>query len=87
MLCGDQCFLCGISIARGSSRRYQPIDKMQALLQTRCIMTPLVYQALLAFPASSQREPLCIPCVNWKRRLESGTSKRKKVYLQVGYLF
>jgi len=83
MLACDQCFLCGIQLDRETHRRYQAVDKMQALIQNRCIVTPLGYQLLQNLPASSRREPICIPCVNWKRRLESAANQRRKTYLQV----
>lgn len=77
----DQCFLCGIPIVYERSRRYQSVEKIRLLLKSRCIATPFAYQTLLHASDVQAREPICIPCVNWKRRLEGG--HQRKVYLQV----
>ena len=57
------------------------------MLVERVKPTPFVHAWLSARPLADQeaREPLCVPCVNWRRRVctPGGLRKLGKPYLQV----
>ena len=71
--------MCGISLPKGSKRRFQGVEDRAAFLTRRCKPTPFLY-ALLATGdnagAAPAEEGVCIPCVNWKRRVQTGGLKR-----------
>lgn len=74
------CYLCGLEI-NGKRRRYQDHSVLLAFLRDRCKPTSMVYTHLLSADETSQRMPLCIPCVNWKRR-----AQHKRSFLQLDQL-
>jgi len=61
------CTLCGVSCANPSQCRLADVADIQRVVQTHCTPTALHYRSLLAL-SSADRRPLCMPCVNWKRR-------------------
>lgn len=82
----DHCFLCGTSLTT-RRRRYQLASQLKHMLQHKCTPTPFVQSLLLSTECSDDKEPLCVPCVNWKRRCWNGSLKRKaKPVLQIDQL-
>lgn len=79
----EHCCLCGIRFAPGMKRRMQDRQELTAFVTRRCWPTPFLFQALSCRHASVQgrggRLGVCIPCVNWKRRvMEVASSKRRR---------
>lgn len=78
------CSLCGIELSHGLKRRLFSLKEARKFIQERCKPTPFLFQTLVSQePPSSQQGPsvsrsVCIPCVNWKRRAETGALKRTK---------
>ena len=64
----EHCFLCGITFPRDRQRRYKPSAELQAFVRSRCVPTPLAYASIDEADGLPDESPLCIPCVNWKRR-------------------
>ncbi len=62
-------------------RRMQSREELAAFVLRRCWPTPFLYQ-LLSCPQppgeTDSRHELCIPCVNWKRRVVQARSVRRK---------
>jgi len=82
----DCCFLCGTSLST-RRRRYQCTSQLQTLLKKKCMPTPFVHAHLSLRQPVDEKEPLCVPCVNWKRRCWNGTLKRQdKPVLQMDQL-
>ena len=82
----DCCWLCGMNL-EGKRRRYQDSSSLREMVLERVRPTPWVQAWLSVRPLEDQaaREPLCVPCVNWRRRLLKGTFKKiGRPYLQVG---
>lgn len=73
----DFCFLCGICL-ENKRRRYQSIKELKLLAQKHCMKTPFVQEYLSTFIETEAKEPLCVPCVNWKRRCWSHSLKRQE---------
>lgn len=83
----DHCYLCGLCL-KGKRRRYQDGSELLDMVQTRCQVTPFA-QSLLSKRKvrEDDKEPLCVPCVNWKRRCWAGNLKKsEKPVLQVDQL-
>jgi hypothetical protein len=60
-------------------RRFQSTEENRLFVLQKCKPSPFLYQLLSApLREASRREPVCIPCVNWKRRVETGGLKRTK---------
>ena len=82
----DYCSLCGIRLSLGLKRRLFSGSEARKFITQRCKPTPFLYQLLAAAPSCPSNDPgsslqqrsVCIPCVNWKRRVEAGTLKRTK---------
>ena len=84
------CGLCGIHLA-GLKRRFQCPKDIQAFVVGRCKTTPFLHAHLAnqARPSSpAKRQGLCIPCVNWKRRVGSGAGlkRTRRPMLQIDQL-
>lgn len=79
----EHCFLCGITFPRDRQRRYKPSAELQAFVRSRCVPTPLAYASIDEADGLPDESPLCIPCVNWKRR---AGGRGKKQHLQVDQL-
>ena len=75
----NQCFLCGIDL-HGKARRFRTLQELHALVTSKCVSTPLAYQVMVRENPGPERRPLCIACVNWKRRALKRTGK---AYLQL----
>lgn len=74
----NHCALCGIDL-HGLRRRFQGLHDLRAFVRSKCRATPFAY-TLLASVESKQRHPVCIPCINWKRRVCSqGGMKRCQI--------
>lgn len=82
----NRCALCGIDL-RGARRRFQVYDELKAFVVARCQPTPFVYEALVA-RSGSHRQCMCIPCVNWKRRVngKGGLKRCARPLLQLDQL-
>lgn len=77
----DFCSLCGIHLSPGHKRRLFCASDAGKFILKRCRPTPFLYQTLTSpHLAESPSEPrsICIPCVNWKRRAETGSLKRTR---------
>jgi hypothetical protein len=72
------CGLCGIHLA-GLKRRFQCPKDIQAFISRRCKPTTFLYARLTGdHPCTTaKRQGLCIPCVNWKRRVGSGAGLKR----------
>lgn len=85
----QHCCLCGIKLL-GLKRRFQSRANTAAFVSKHCKPTPFVYRLLSSDtgvlradqPAIPKRRSMlqgvCIPCVNWKRRVETCGLKRSK---------
>lgn len=70
------CTLCGISLVGGKRRLFGPKEGHR-FISEQCKPTPFLYTYLLDLLARTKdRQALCIPCVNWKRRADHGGLKR-----------
>jgi hypothetical protein len=82
----QHCILCGIHLTQGSKKRLLGAQEAQCFIQERCKPTPFLYRSLTA-QATTPLRHVCIPCVNWKRRAETGLLKRtNKPMLQMDQL-
>jgi hypothetical protein len=72
------CGLCGIHLTAGLKRRFQCPADIQSFVTRRCKPTPFLYAHLTNQEQHSvKRQALCIPCVNWKRRVGSGVGLKR----------
>ena len=74
------CGLCGIHLAAGLKRRFQAPADIQAFVARRCKDSPFLYAHVVnhkAHHSAAKRQGLCIPCVNWKRRVGSGAGLKR----------
>lgn len=77
----SHCAFCGINLQGGLKRRLFNSTQGRRFVQQRCKSTPFLYSVLTRAPAASdnpEKQYLCIPCVNWKRRAEHGRLKRTR---------
>lgn len=76
MVC-NHCALCGIALDGKKRRLFCPVEGVRFVVE-RCKTTPFVYAVLSRGLLSrcDERMYMCIPCVNWKRRLTQGTIRR-----------
>ena len=82
----DFCCLCGISV-EGPRKRFCNSETFPAFIRDKCMRTPFVHALLTSGADPSRRYTVCIPCVNWKRRVEtSGLKRYRKPYLQLDSL-
>ena len=80
------CCMCGITLPRGAKRRFQSVEDSTTFLRARCKPTPFLY-ALLSARGNALEEGVCIPCVNWKRRVETcGLKRMRQPMLQLDQL-
>lgn len=61
------CVLCGVRCEDPELCRLVDTADVQRALRLNCIETALHYRAVMALPPG-ERRPLCLFCVNWKRR-------------------
>lgn len=88
-LADHSCGLCGIHLAAGLKRRFQCPAEIQAFVVRRCKATPFLYAHLMRQEGHAvKRQALCIPCVNWKRRVDSraGLKRTRRPMLQLDQL-
>lgn len=72
------CCLCGIGLGR-QKRRFQCTEEIRSFVRKHCKISPFLYSRLVVVSHSpSARVGVCIPCVNWKRRVETNGLKRTK---------
>jgi len=64
----EHCFLCGISLTAGKGKRYKNTQELRCFVRDKCQPTPLAFAHLSESCCVPLESPLCIPCVNWKRR-------------------
>ena len=80
------CCLCGTRLAQGVKRRYQRAAECAAFVRKQCKPSPFLY-SLLATQAGADATGVCIPCVNWKRRVETcGLRRTRQPMLQLDQL-
>ena len=88
MQCPDggesHCCLCGILFDANMKRRLQDRDELPRFVSERCKPSPFLYQRLskpdaLAYTMGRGQLYLCIPCVNWKRRVETRSLRRTRL--------
>lgn len=82
------CCMCGISLPRGCKRRFQGVEDSVAFVARRCKATPFLFTHLSGSRAGARREEgVCIPCVNWKRRVQTeGLKRTRRPMLQLDQL-
>lgn len=81
----NHCTLCGIRFDRGK-RRFQEWGNILEFLRKRCKPSPFVHRLLVQDEGQGIRA-LCIPCVNWKRRVEgTGLKRIRTPPLQIDHL-
>jgi hypothetical protein len=73
----SHCFLCGCATPHGCR---QSTADLKSFTQLNCQATPFAYSMITETPSAQESSPLCIPCLNWKRR---AVKKSRKTYLQV----
>lgn len=61
------CLLCGLRCDDPQTFRVTDASEVQQLLAAACVPTAFHYASVVSLPGKA-RHPLCIPCVNWKRR-------------------
>ena len=71
------CLMCG-SPCDAARCRYAGVAEIHDLLRPRCVKTRFHYAAVMALPPEGRR-PLCLPCINWRRR-----SRRDRRYYYSG---
>jgi hypothetical protein len=72
------CCLCGIRLTQGVKRRYQRAAECAAFVRKRCKASPFLYSFLVA-QTGAEAIGVCIPCVNWKRRVETCGLRRMRL--------
>lgn len=81
---GTHCAFCGINLQHGLKRRLFNAAQGRRFVLNCCKDTPFLYPVLASHSVprgrdeTSQKQYLCIPCVNWKRRAEYGRLKRTR---------
>lgn len=80
----SHCCLCGIQFDAHMKRRLQDRDELPRFVLDRCKPTPFLYQRLsqpdlLVHTVGRGQLYLCIPCVNWKRRVETRSLRRTRL--------
>jgi hypothetical protein len=70
------CWLCGILIDT-KLKRYQNRKALQDFVKEKCTVSPFVYNWLISTSGDDQKYPVCVPCVNWKRRASKLPGTRK----------
>lgn len=74
----DHCTLCGIRF-EGGCRRFQDWSSLLAFLRRRCKPTPFVHGFLTGMRCEQGgARGVCIPCINWKRRVDGAGLRRAK---------
>jgi len=78
------CALCGIDVCQGKKRVFCPRDGAK-FVQRFCQPTPYLYARLVEGRGDGEeRQYVCIPCINWKRRIVQGSIRRRgKLMLQL----
>jgi hypothetical protein len=61
------CTLCGVLCADPLQCRLADTVEVQRVVRARCTPTALHYKSVMAL-SPADRRPLCMACVNWKRR-------------------
>lgn len=87
------CGFCGICLI-GLKRRFQCPKEIQAFAARRCKPTQFLYSFIVHASNNNNgtplptRQALCIPCVNWKRRVGTGEGlkRTKQPMLQIDQL-
>jgi len=79
----EHCFFCGTSLCDSKARRYKQSSELQLFVSARCQPTPLAFSYITVFDGFPEESPICIPCVNWKRRT---SARGHKVHVQVDQL-
>lgn len=71
------CALCGVPCEDTQLCRVADASAVQQILRSRCAETALHYRAVLALPPG-ERRPVCMFCVNWKRRAASAVGRSRE---------
>jgi hypothetical protein len=66
---GKHCGLCGIHLVGLKRRLFCPVEGAK-FVRERCKPTPFLHTLLSSGRAAHVKRFVCIPCVNWKRRVE-----------------
>jgi hypothetical protein len=75
------CCLCGMRFVGRMKRRIQTRGEIAALVTSRCWPTPFLFKTLscpLTNAQAAVKQAVCIPCVNWKRRIAQVRNVRRK---------
>ena len=76
-MCSQFCTLCGIHLAGLKRRLFCPVEGRK-FVRDRCRPTPFLHALLSERGVSEgQKHYMCIPCVNWKRRVVQGSLRRQ----------
>ncbi len=74
----DHCCLCGIKFGSKMKRRMLNAKELASFVRNQCRPTPFVYRMLIAPECLGGTVfGVCIPCVNWKRRISVLPAKRR----------
>ena len=80
------CWLCGHVIKHGR-KRFQNSHDVQDFVRRYCKPTPFVHRFLTTILVREARVPICVPCVNWRRRCNFLQLKRnRKPFLHIDHL-
>jgi hypothetical protein len=72
----QNCVLCGINLQGLKRRLFCPVDGGR-FVRERCKPSPFLHALLSQHELDVERKHyLCIPCVNWKRRVVQGSLRR-----------
>jgi len=71
---GHHCVLCGTNLTGMKRRLFCPVEGRR-FVSDLCKPTPFLH-AQLSSREPGGKEYMCIPCVNWKRRIVQGSRRR-----------
>jgi len=78
---GHHCILCGTRLAGLKRRLFCPAEGYR-FIRERCRTSPFLHACLSAREPSRHDQPpeyMCIPCVNWKRRVVQAAARGSSV--------
>lgn len=72
----DHCVLCGIDLSH-DKKRFVGSSEVERFLLHHCQNRHVLFDSVLMRTKAFKRSGLCVPCVNWKRRIENMTRRRR----------